>query len=68
LVELAFECHSWKLKLKEPDKVVVHGEVATAVPNPTAEILGKAKDDEPPPSFFLLDRNWVEQPKFTSIV
>ena len=36
-------------------------EQVAAAPNPTVETLGKAKDDEPPPSFFLLDRNWVEQ-------
>jgi hypothetical protein len=62
LVELAFECRTWPLKLKEPTvEEVLADEQVTAAPNPTVETLGNANNDEPPPSFFLQDRNWVEQ-------
>jgi hypothetical protein len=61
-VELAFECRSWTLKLKEPtvDVVLLEEQVAAA-PNPTVETLGKAVDDVLPPSFFLSDKIWVRQ-------
>jgi hypothetical protein len=44
LVDLALECRTWQLKLKEPtvEEVVVQEQVAAA-PNPTVETLGKAK-------------------------
>jgi hypothetical protein len=62
LVELAFECRTWRLELKEltVDEVLAQEQVAAA-PNPTVETLGNANNDEPPPSFFLQDRNWVER-------
>ena len=63
LGEASFECCTWQLKLKEPtvEEVVVLGQAAAA-PNPAAETLGKASnDDEPPPCFFLQDKNWVER-------
>jgi hypothetical protein len=62
LVQLAYECRTGQLKLKETtvEEVVVQEQVAAA-PDPTVETLGNADDDGPPPSFFLLDRNWVEQ-------
>jgi hypothetical protein len=62
LVQLAFECRTGQLKLKEltVEEVVVREQV-TAAPNPTVETLGNANDHGPPPSFFLEDINWVEQ-------
>jgi hypothetical protein len=55
LVMLAYECRTCQIKLKEQtvEEVVVQEQVVVA-PNPTVETLGKANDDEPPPSFFLL--------------
>jgi hypothetical protein len=63
LVILAYECRTWQIKLKEPtvDDIDARDQVVAAAPNPTIETLGNAKDDEPPPSFFLRDRNWVRQ-------
>jgi hypothetical protein len=62
LVQLAFECRTRQLKLKEltVEEVVVRAQV-TAAPNPTVETLGNANDHGPPPSFFLEDKNWLEQ-------
>jgi hypothetical protein len=62
LVQLAFECRTGQLKLKEltVEEVVLREQV-TAAPNPTVETLGSANDHGPPPSFFLEDINWVEQ-------
>jgi hypothetical protein len=61
LADLALERCTWQLKLKEPtvEEVAVQEQVAAAL-NPAVETLGKA-NDEPPLSFFLLDRNWIEK-------
>jgi hypothetical protein len=60
LVELAFECRTWQLKLKEltVEEVAVHEQVVAA-PNPTMETLGNTNNSERPSSFFLQDRNCV---------
>jgi hypothetical protein len=57
LVQLAFECRTGQLKLKEltVEEVVVREQV-TAAPNPTVETLKNANDHGLPPSFFLEDK------------
>jgi hypothetical protein len=62
LVMLTHECCAWQVTLKEltVDQVVVQDAVVIA-PDPAVETLGTANNDEPPPSFFLQDSNWVRQ-------
>jgi hypothetical protein len=59
---LTHECCAWQVTLKEltVDQVVVQDAVVIA-PDPAVETLGTANNDEPPPSFFLQDSNWVRQ-------
>ena len=63
LATLAHKCRTCDIKLKElnMDEIGGQEQLSAAAPNPTVETLGNANDDEPPPSFFLRDRNWVRQ-------